>query len=273
MKTNDYPYLLDFIKDGQQGLLTVKRMNAPETAPKFDEYGCLICGVQGGHIRFSVTDVLGDMIINPVFFKSIEDIRKTADRFVYAKSELYAYLDRGEYSMLQIERSLGKIGASYPIVSNDGVKIRYFCENIVQVVFSIVHYCILEGYQFGKCAHCGKWFARKTKKIEYCSGKSPVILGNKNYTHLNCGDAVKNIRQQLKRMRNQIRKNYDYYDLAGDSAQSQYASTFEEQFGSKYQIRWMKCKEDFEKCYEFLERELSLSTGRDFNGTNNRAQR
>ena len=59
------------------------------------------------------------------------------------------------------------------------------------------------------CAHCGKPFCvpicRATSNAKYCKRLSPCILSDElSYTHLPCEQAVRNIRQQLARMRKTI---------------------------------------------------------------------
>lgn len=59
------------------------------------------------------------------------------------------------------------------------------------------------------CAHCGKPFCvpicHETSNTKYCKRLSPCVLSDKlSYTHLPCEQAVRNIRQQLGRMRKRI---------------------------------------------------------------------
>lgn len=72
--------------------------------------------------------------------------------------------------------------------------------SIYDIVYALLFYYALNELKLAKCEHCGRWFATESFKRKYCNQKSPVP----KYTHLNCEQAVENIRQQCARVRNGI---------------------------------------------------------------------
>ena len=88
----------------------------------------------------------------------------------------------------------------------------YFCHNILDVVFAVLHCCIYCGYKFVKCNHCGKFFATKSLKQKYCTRKSSYL----NYQHLECEPAVRNINQQLQRKKKRIYNGMTTYIETSD---------------------------------------------------------
>lgn len=79
------------------------------------------------------------------------------------------------------------------------------CSSLAETIFAIMYFLALGKYKFSKCNHCEKVFATTTYKQLYCFRKSPYP----NYEHLNCNDAVKNIKQKLRRTRRKIAKNLE----------------------------------------------------------------
>ena len=79
----------------------------------------------------------------------------------------------------------------------------YQCWNPADILFAILHFLSINNYKFKKCKHCGKYFATNNFKIEYCKNKS----GYPNYEKYECGEAVKRIRQQIRRQSELINKN------------------------------------------------------------------
>ncbi len=81
----------------------------------------------------------------------------------------------------------------------------YECNNEVEHYIATAMEVVLRGFKFVKCSHCGKWYFTDTLKQKYCKRESPYP----GYTHLKCEQAVRNIKQQLRRKRNRI-YNYLY---------------------------------------------------------------
>ena len=87
-------------------------------------------------------------------------------------------------------------------------KYIYQCNNLTEVLFSILHYLIYNGYYYiRKCNHCNKLYFYNHRKVKYCSRKSPY----EKYTHLDCEQAVRNIKQKFTRRFNIITEYLDFY--------------------------------------------------------------
>jgi hypothetical protein len=81
------------------------------------------------------------------------------------------------------------------------------------IPFAILHYLILNEYQFRQCEHCEKYFATKTLKQKYCMRKSPY----KGCAHLECGEAVDHLMKKIKKRKKSIMTNLgNYYPEASD---------------------------------------------------------
>lgn len=102
-------------------------------------------------------------------------------------------------------------------------RFEYRCYGLQDVIFSVLHYLSFLKYKFSTCNHCGRYYATHSYKVKYCQGKSPCI----KYDHLECEQAVKNMKQQIGRRKTAIEKNLaksykdevleaflsEYYDL------------------------------------------------------------
>ncbi len=76
---------------------------------------------------------------------------------------------------------------------------------VAQVMIAALYYYAYYGYKMVRCKHCGKWFATKTLKEQYCKRISPCVNDIiKSKKPLNCEQAVRNIRQQQSRQHRQI---------------------------------------------------------------------
>lgn len=73
----------------------------------------------------------------------------------------------------------------------------YSCRQMIDFVFSLVHYCIYNGYKMTTCAHCGNAFMTKSLKEKYCCRSSP-FPGYKDYS---CKEAVKSVKDMLEKRR------------------------------------------------------------------------
>jgi len=72
---------------------------------------------------------------------------------------------------------------------------NYSCHSLADIICAVWHYLILHEYKFRKCNHCGKYFATRTLKKQYCDRKSPYPA----FEQHNCEQAVRNIKQKLAR--------------------------------------------------------------------------
>jgi len=98
----------------------------------------------------------------------------------------------------------------------------YSCYNEQDIIFSVLHYLILNKYKFRKCGHCGKYFATKTDKFIYCNRKSPykgygIFSG---FEHLECEQAVRNIRQEIRRDKKRIDEDICALDRENNTNES-----------------------------------------------------
>lgn len=82
----------------------------------------------------------------------------------------------------------------------------YTCHSISQIIASMWHYYLEQGYQLGRCDYCGKLFARKSNKERLCSRMQPFenMLTHKIGAERTCKNAVKYMREQLSKKRNAI---------------------------------------------------------------------
>lgn len=77
--------------------------------------------------------------------------------------------------------------------------------NVTQVMVALLYYYSYYGFKLVKCRHCGRWFATKSLKNQYCKQISPCcgeILKGENKS---CEQAVRQIMQNCTRLRGAIR--------------------------------------------------------------------
>lgn len=77
--------------------------------------------------------------------------------------------------------------------------------NVTQVMIALLYYYSYYGFKLAKCRHCGRWFATKSLKNQYCKQISPCcgeILKGENKS---CEQAVRQIMQNCTRLRGAIR--------------------------------------------------------------------
>lgn len=82
---------------------------------------------------------------------------------------------------------------------NEGLQVKN-ATSILDIVFHLLYYYTLNNLKLVKCEHCGRWFVTSNLKNKYCTRNSTII----GYTHLNCEQAVRNIKQQCGRKKNRI---------------------------------------------------------------------
>ena len=135
------------------------------------------------------------------------------ERYAYTQGQLKDYFADADFSVQRIEQLMGKFNASFGVTGSKGFTV-YTCANIQQVVFSILHFLILNGYKFANCRHCGRLYATQNLKNIYCSRTSPYP----GYERYYCKDAVKRINDALEKRRDTVfvHKNMD---IAANTAQ------------------------------------------------------
>lgn len=79
----------------------------------------------------------------------------------------------------------------------------YECYSLSDVVYSILHFLTINKYKFNKCHHCGQYFATPSNKQIYCPRNSSY----RNFEHLSCEQAVRNIFQKIRRKQRKIYRN------------------------------------------------------------------
>lgn len=67
--------------------------------------------------------------------------------------------------------------------------------HIREIIYALLYYYAFYGYHLVCCEHCGRWFATKSFKNKYCPRKTTF----EGYTHLQCKQAVDNIKQEIQR--------------------------------------------------------------------------
>ena len=115
--------------------------------------------------------LLRDTYIN-LTFKMVEELR------LYYHFESYHYHDPFFD------------GAEYPLPEEKAITFKNL-NTITQVLCSALYYYALNDYRIKKCSHCGKWFATKNGKVNYCDRNSPI----EKYSHLKCVEAQQRIRK------------------------------------------------------------------------------
>lgn len=104
-----------------------------------------------------------------------------------------------------------------PIIVDGKEGMRFVgLEDVKQVMTAVLYYYAYNEYKLTRCKHCGKWFAVKSLKTEYCNNISPCYKMKVNGTmvlsaELPCAQAVRTIKERLQSRKKTI---YDklYYD-------------------------------------------------------------
>lgn len=78
-------------------------------------------------------------------------------------------------------------------------------KTVTQVMIASLYYYAYHDYKLIRCKHCGKWFATKTLKKQFCDRISPcfgtIIKGK---TPLTCEETVRRVMQKCGRIKNRI---------------------------------------------------------------------
>ena len=119
----------------------------------------------------------------------------------------------------------------------------YQCFSLSDIIVSILHFLAMNDYKINRCRHCGRYFATLSLKQEYCPRNSTYP----DREHYSCYEAVKRIRQDLRRiyirMYKNLHANYIY----------EHRYNFENEFAKAFDD--VKAHSDYEtidKCYEIL---------------------
>lgn len=108
-------------------------------------------------------------------------------------------------------RMVHRMTTSYlPISIDEPGSMRFeSLKTVTHVMIASLYYYAYNEYKLVRCKHCGKWFATKTLKEEYCDGISPcyglIVEGKKVLgSERTCKDAVGIIKQRLADRKKQI---------------------------------------------------------------------
>ncbi len=210
-------------KNGNAGLLSIvgeirRNSHLKQAAEKESANGYIMSNSApcGGHLRFDITTIIGDIENDSnALFDFVKATVDKPERYAYTQGQLKDYFADADFSVQRIEQLMGKFNASFGETGAKGFTV-YTCANIQQVVFSILHFLILNGYKFANCRHCGRLYATKTLKKEYCNRKSTF----KGYEEYSCGEARKQIVDTLKArriaLRTSIKRRWGIYDCPVD---------------------------------------------------------
>lgn len=153
-------------------------------------------------LELSLFKTVPNIIKIPKFTRT-NNIEKDIDSIVNPK---------GYYTYIPENKPIRTVAFSYNNYNlNDTLSINYLdydeffyqCFSLSEIVFSVLHFLAINGYKVARCRHCEKYFATLTLKQDYCYRKSQY----KGFSHLECSQAVKNIKQKLRRNRRTIAKN------------------------------------------------------------------
>lgn len=116
-----------------------------------------------------------------------------------------------------------------PVSINDMTSMEFDdLTNVTQVMIALLYYYSYYGFKLVKCHHCGRWFATKSLKNQYCKQISPCCGGILKGEDKNCEQAVRQIMQNCTRLRSAIRTK------AGNTISAQlHNSTFLSEFEKK----------------------------------------
>lgn len=91
-----------------------------------------------------------------------------------------------------------------PVIGNPEAIQFEGLRNAREVIVAVLYFYAYYQYNLVKCKHCGKWFATRNLKKQYCTRSSPcngtIIKGDLR----SCEQAVRDIRQNCKRLRASI---------------------------------------------------------------------
>jgi len=141
----------------------------------------------------------------------------------------------------------------------------YTCYSIKDIMFSVLHYLMVHRYKFRQCEHCGKFFATTTEKNKYCNRKSPYKGYGKfnSFEHIECEQAVRNIRQEIRREKNRID---DYicamdrnYNTGNSFVFNEQCINYEKQINKHYTVDNLK---GYEKLLSKCRRQAGMRKGR-----------
>lgn len=124
----------------------------------------------------------------------------------------YDYFNKKDsifFSMQDVDkmRIASRMKSNYlPVSINDTTSMEFDdLTNVTQVMIALLYYYSYYGFKLVKCHHCGRWFATKSLKNQYCKQISPCCGGILKGEDKNCEQAVRQIMQNCTRLKGSIR--------------------------------------------------------------------
>ena len=159
---------------------------------------------------YSLCQLIKKQILNGYLFSASEidklkiyfDIDfKYSISYKKRNKEEFIPLEYGKYNFNDFnDKDIKKLDSKY----------IYECKNLTGVIFTILHYLIINGYNRVKtCKHCERLFFYNNAKSNYCF-RSSIYPG---YEHLDCEQAVRNIQQEISRHHKKIYNDYYGFKL------------------------------------------------------------
>lgn len=109
---------------------------------------------------------------------------------------------RISYNKTNDEREAYSTPTLNDVIDKNNLKMyKYSCSTIEDMIISVFHYLISNGYKIARCKVCGKYFATKSLKKEYCTRKSPL----KGYENKTCYEAKKAMWEKLQLRKNKLK--------------------------------------------------------------------
>ena len=87
----------------------------------------------------------------------------------------------------------------------------YNCDTMDEVIFSILHYLIINKYKFANCIECGRNYASNANNNKYCTRTAKY---RESREPLSCANAHKDINYVISRKRKQIMKMFYARNIA-----------------------------------------------------------
>lgn len=99
-----------------------------------------------------------------------------------------------------------KPSSNYAQLKTQDTWFDYSCRSVLDMVASIMHYYMMNGYKLIPCRHCGRYFATTTLKQEYCHRFSPYQneFSQKDSKPELCESTVRRELQYLRQKKNRL---------------------------------------------------------------------
>lgn len=188
---------------------------------------------------YSFVELIKERIINnkPISLKELDKIKLFFDieldysiSYIEEVKENKFKNKKAKFDYIPLQYGFCNISKVFENNKNKAHKYIYHCSNLTDVIFAILHYLTINNYSYvRKCNHCGKLYFYNHRSQIYCKRNSPY----EKYTHLDCEQAVRNIKKKLSDRNKSIKvhlDNYYYHNL------------------NRYLDNWYKLKDEVDKC-------------------------